>query len=279
MRMVRNSFACALVLASISVSAGCATRVPAVAAPSNPSFPVTIDQADFGLSLLREQPKQLERPLVIVGGFMDIGVGPYRYEKSIRPFVKGKIIRIAVADLYSFNLFRQRLVSRIDEALGVVDPNETVEVDVIGQSMGGLIALYAAIDDPALGKRVRIKRLFTISSPLTGAKLALLTPFNVFAFQGDMRPGSMLYQRIATTKFDFPIYSYTRLDDGTVGEVFAGLPGIGVWWVDNTPGERAHIAVFRDHRVLLDIVRRLRGEAPITRTPPAPLPATQPALP
>ena len=54
-----------------------------------------------------------------------------------------------------------------------------------------------------------------------------------------------LEERIAKTKFDFPIYSYTRLDDGTVGEAFAGLPGIGVWWVDNTPGERAHIAIFR----------------------------------
>ena len=56
----------------------------------------------------------------------------------------------------------------------MVDDSTTYEVDVIGQSMGGLIAVYAALDDPTLGKRVKIRRLYTICSPLQGAKLATL---------------------------------------------------------------------------------------------------------
>jgi pimeloyl-ACP methyl ester carboxylesterase len=240
----------------------------------NPSFPITAVEARERMRDLQAQPKPLQRPLVILGGFLDPGFGPDRWKAVIDRSVDGTIITITFSDLYSFQSFRERVVKTLDEQVGDVDPDQTVEVDVIGQSMGGLTALYSSLDDPKLGKRLRIKRLFTISSPLTGSKLAMLTPFNVFAYQADMRPESLLLRRITAAKYDFPIYSYTRLDDTTVGEMFASLPGIGVWWLDNPPGERAHIGIFRDPRVLLDIILRLRGETPITRSPPAPLPTT-----
>lgn len=266
--------------ATASVHASPATQptsaTPPAAKYANPSFPISASDAKTRLRALERDPAPLERPLVILGGFLDPGVGPERWKDVIDRSVDGTILTITYADLYSFQSFRERTVKTLDEKLGSVNPNETVEVDVIGQSMGGLTALYSAVNDPKLGKRLKINRLFTISSPLTGAKLAMLTPFNVFAYQADMRPGSKLYARLATEKFDFPIYSYTMLDDRTVGEMFASLPGVGVWWLDKPSGERAHIGIFRDPRVLLDIVLRLRGEDPITKSPPAPLPATQP---
>lgn len=244
---------------------------------ANPSFPISSDEAQHRLLELQKQPKKLERPLVILGGFLDPGFGPDRWKRSLGNVVSGQIITITFADLYSFQSFRERVVKTLDDALGPASPTETAEVDVIGQSMGGLVALYSALNDPALGKRVRIHSLFTISSPLTGAKLAMLTPFNVFSYQADMRPDSNLYRRINKQKFNFPIYSYTRLDDTTVGEMFASLPGLGLWWLDNPPGERAHVGVFRDSRVLLDVALRLRGEKPVATYPPAPIPATMPS--
>lgn len=252
---------------------GCTTPPPL----SNPSFKISEEQADVALHEMKAKPKPLDRPLIVLGGFLDLGFGPYFYAKAVDRYVDGQILRVTFASNTHFAQCRAKLIATIDRELGDVDSDETVEVDVIGQSMGGLIAIYSALDDPALGKRLKIKRLFTISSPLSGAKLAMWTPFNVFGFQADMRPNSNLYQRLAKTEFDFPIYSYTRLEDGTVGEQYAALPGRNVWWVDNPPWERAHVGVFNDSRVLLDIVRRLRNETPVATDPPAPLPSTRPA--
>ncbi len=251
---------------------GCAATPPT----RNPSFPITAQQASQRLKALEGKRIKLERPLVILGGFLDLGVGPYLYEKQIQRFFDGRVIRVSFADCVTFEACRAKLIATLTDELGGADADRTAEVDVIGQSMGGLVAIFASLEDPALGKRLNIHRLFTISSPLSGAKLATLTPFNVFGFQADMRPDSPLYQRLAKTRFHFPIYSYTRLDDTSVGEAYASLPGRGVWWLDNVPGERAHIAIFRDDRVLLDIVLRLRGDKPVTTYPPAPLPTTQP---
>lgn len=257
-----------LVLSTFAL-AGCAKQEPY----PNPTFRVTLDEAAARLAQLEAEPRrQLQRPLVILGGFLDFGVGPYVYQKQIERFVDGRIIRITFADCFSFDACRDKLVATLEREFKSDDPSQTTEVDVIGQSMGGLIAIHAAMDDFLMSRRVHIARLFTISSPLGGAKLATWTPFDVFGFQADMRPGSTLYTRLAQARFDFPIYSYTRLDDDTVGEAYASLPGRGVWWVDNPPLERAHIGVFRDDRVLLDIVLRLRGEKPVTVEPPAPLP-------
>lgn len=259
-----------LLLGVAALLSGCVTPAPKM----NPSFNVSAEQADIALSILKENPKPLDRPLVVLGGFLDVGFGPAYYSRALEKFVDGRIVRVTFATCTSFPQCRERLIAALDRELGKASGTETVEVDVIGQSLGGLIAVYASLDDPRFAKRLKIKRLFTISSPLAGAKMATWTPFNLFGFQADLRPGSDLYVKLAKAKFDFPIYSYTRLDDGTVGEQYAALPGHHAWWVDNPPFERAHVGVFADKRVLLDIVRRLRGETPIGTEPPAPLPSS-----
>lgn len=266
--MTRSRVSILLLLGLAALLPGCVTPTPTV----NPSFNVSAEQADVALTILKENPKPLERPLVVLGGFLDVGFGPLYYSRAVDKCVDGKIIRITFATCTSLPQCREKLIAALDRELGNASDTETVEVDVIGQSLGGLIAIYSAMEDPRFAKRLKIRRLFTISSPLQGAKMATWTPFNVFGFQADMRPGSDLYVKLAKAKFDFPIYSYTRLDDGTVGERYAALPGHHAWWVDNPPFERAHVGVFSDKRVLLDIVRRLRGEKPIGTEPPAPLP-------
>src|SRR5262245_41982590 len=41
--------------------------------PNNPSFRVDISEAKQKLEAISEQPKKLERPLVLIGGYMDPG--------------------------------------------------------------------------------------------------------------------------------------------------------------------------------------------------------------
>lgn len=265
-------------LAAIAASA--ATHVYAGPA-TNPSLPISRVDAERALRMTAAGPRaKLERPVVILGGFLDVGVGPKLYADALARVVDGPIVTVAFADCSTFDQCRQRVVETIAKTLGPGDAAQTPEVDVIGQSMGGLVGMYAALADPTLGTRLNVRRLFTIASPLSGAVRASLMPpaLDALPLVRDMRPGSTLYQRLAAAAIHYELLSYTRLDDLTVGERYAAAPGRGVWWVDNPPGELAHLGVFNDARVALDIVRRLRNETPVATEPPAPLPATRPTL-
>src|SRR5690606_26467334 len=93
------------------------------------------------------------------------------------------------------------VVERVESRWPCDDPERTVEVDVIGISMGGLVARTAALRPaerpghrgPPTGKRLRIRRLFTLGTPHRGAKLAPFVPLDPAARQ--MRPGSPLVRR------------------------------------------------------------------------------------
>lgn len=259
-------------------SIACAASVVHVPT-TNPSFPITVDEASRKLAVEAKAPKKLDRPLIILGGFLDIGIGPTFYANRLERYVSGDILRVAFFDCADFPSCRQRIVDRIDHAFGEFSGRETIEVDVIGQSMGGLVGFYSAMNDPRLGKRLKIRRLYTISSPLQGANRAERMPkfLDVWPLVRDMRPGSALYDRIAKAKFDFDLISYTLTDDHVVGERYASLPGRGVWWLDSTPIGNAHAGADFDPRIMLDIVKRLRGETPVTTSPAAPLPTTLPS--
>lgn len=251
---------------------GCAATA---AEQTNPSFPITREEAAAMLRAeAKTKPVPLDRPLVICGGIIDPGFGPAFYANEVSNYVGGKpIVRVAFADCVSFPSCRRRLVNAIDQQLGKgTDPDATIEVDVIGQSMGGLVARYSAVDDPSLGRRVKIRRLFTISSPLNGAIRAGMMPLNLMDIVRDMRPGSAFYADLAKHPADYEVVSYSRLRDPIVGERYAALPGHTPYWLDGPWWDPPHNGAFRDDRILLDIVRRLRGESPVTKGDPAPLP-------
>ena len=67
------------------------------------------------------------------------------------------------------------------------------------------------------------------------------------------------------------LYYYFRskgeLLDEIVGEANAAPPGEDVWWVANLPLQWAHADIYKDPRIMADIVRRLRGEEPIATEP------------
>ncbi|MGH7177406.1 MAG: hypothetical protein ACREJC_08505 [Tepidisphaeraceae bacterium] len=258
----------ALQILTIALLAGCQSQ------RVNPSFPVTTEKAEEDLASMQKDRRQLDRPLVLLGGFADVGVGTAIMRTRLGKVVDDdRIIIVTFANCTSFEQCRQRVVRAVDERFGSgSDKTRTVEVDVIGQSMGGLVGLMASSDLSDGARRLNAVRLFTICSPLQGAKLAEFARPVLTEMHRDMRPGSDLYQRLGVAPASCEVYSYTRLDDRTVGEKYAAPAGHTAWWLDHPPMLGWHFLGILDDRILADIARRLRDEPPYAITPPAPLP-------
>lgn len=261
--MTRRLTVSLLLMAAIS---GCARQI-------NPSFSISENQAREAIREMRKSPRRLERPLVILGGFADVGVASYLFkDKIVDMFDQPDILLVRFADCTSFEECRQRVIQRVDEQFGKTDNDKTIEVDVVGQSMGGLIAILSSADFGDGQRRLNAKRIFALSSPLSGAKLAENAPMVMTDMHRDMLPNSQLYQRLSTARIDAQLYCYTRLDDPIVGEYFSVLKGRQVWWVDNPLLGLSHLQGITDDRIVADVTRRLRGESAYATSPPAPLP-------
>jgi pimeloyl-ACP methyl ester carboxylesterase len=248
---------------------GCAAR------PDNPSFQVSFKEAEQAVDQMRAQPKGLRRPLVLVGGILDPNVSPPLYQLWFGKVTRdANVIRVSVGFCGSFEACRAAMIEEIEKKFPSGDPNWTVEVDVMGASLGGLVARYAAAPsrDPASPKRVRIARLFTISSPHQGANLA--ETIALIQLHRDLRPGSDFLKFVAAqdASATYKLYPYVRLDDEIVGAEHAAPQGVNPLWLPNTRGTPAHTAAMMDPRILADIARRLRDEPPLSHEPRSPLP-------
>jgi len=134
------------------------------------------------------------------------------------------------------------------------------------------VARHAAVEREGQ-PRLRIARLFTISTPHRGALAAeMLRPDNRAA---QMRAGSTLLADLdgAYPTCGYEFISYVRLGDGIVGEEAARGPDGRLWWVADKPLSPSHMHAAYDQRIIADIVRRLAGEDPWTTEPCAPLPS------
>lgn len=252
------------------------------ASPRNPSFDVSLADARADLRRMRDEPVPLQRPVVVIGGFADpMGLAPDRIAKLLREATgDGRILSIDMGGVITFDGARHKAIAAVEKAFPSGDPSATVEVDVVGFSMGGLVARAAAAppggesNDP---RRLRIARLFTIATPHRGASAALL-PLGPLV--RDMTAGSDFLASLAEAERDagaYPTYHYTRLGDRVVGEANAAPAGQTAWWVAPPWHETSHIHAYKDPRILADVARRLRGETPLAADPPAPLPNAAPA--
>lgn len=273
-RMVsRASCLVILILTSYAALGGCSS-----ANQMNPSFPLTVGDANEALKEMRDDPKPLERPVLVIGGWMNTGLMTSRLAGVLRGCAAddNKIAHVAMVGYSTFDRCRERVIRAVDEELGTtpesIAANETIEVDVVAFSMGGLVARYAAAERTDGAKRLNIKHLYTIATPHCGANMAPLAGFEPRALE--MQHGSALLSLLNNNIPDpgYELTAYVRLGDLTVGQDNCALPGSCAWWVPNRPFEGAHNDAFRDPRILADIARRLRGETPFTRTPAAPLP-------
>ena len=246
---------------------GCAAQ------PVNPSLPTTTPQAQCDLSRMKASPGQLERPLVIIGGFADPGIAAGSLKREFDAMTRGRrIIAVSLWWRWSAEACRREVIRAVDCAFPNTDPKRTSEVDVIGYSLGGFAARYAAVGSSANCRTLRIARLFAISSPLQGADDVCRWPA-LLPIQKDLRPGSAVLSRINASAAPYPIFAYVRLGDHPVGVANAAPPGRVAWWVATPAFEDAHNGAYKDPRILADIARRLRGETPAAHDPPAPLPA------
>jgi len=247
------------------------------AGPENPSFPLLETDARTALRQMEDSPKHLQRPVLVIGGYLDFGVTPSLVRSELRAVTADdRIAPVALFDCNDFDDCREKVIAAVDRAFPTKDPEFTTPVDVIGVSMGGLAARYAAAPDPA-GKshrRLKIARLFTISSPHQGAVMAILPTFHKLVLQ--MRHGSDFLGCLDQARCgrEYEIFPYVRLNDGWVGESNAAPPGQVPWWVPNPFLQGSHLGAAADPRILADIARRLRGEEPFTRGPPTPLPGS-----
>jgi len=221
---------------------------------------------------MQEDPRDLERPLLVMSGWMDIGLTLHTLRSPFeRAFGKEQILGFVFPGAHSFDHCRAKVIRQVEEKFPSANIEETVEVDVVAFSMGGLVARYAALSRPGL-QRLRIKRLFTISTPHQGAGLAGVPHWDRRVL--DMRKGSSFLTQLdqALPESDYELKCYVRLGDTLVGSRNAAPKGHSLWWIRNPAMDLPHVGAAGDPCILADIMRRLRNEPALSAAKPIPLP-------
>ncbi len=263
-----------LLLGVASVS--CSTRSD----PRVRSFEVDRDFAEQDLKRMRSAPVPLERPVVVLSGYRAWPRPAERLADHLARATSGSeadVLAVSYALQGDIESIAHDVIDLIEKQWPSHDPSATVEVDVVAISMGGLVARTAALplgelyrSEDARTRRLRIARLFTLSTPHRGAAIADRVAPDQAAL--DMQPGSAFLvhlDRFATAA-RYAIVPYVHVNDGWVGAENAVPPGTDPIWTEGPLG-RAHFTVDSNDLILADIARRLRGEQPIGL--PAPLPA------
>lgn len=246
--------------------------------PLNPSFPLTWSDAKADLQRMRGEPKAIARPLVIASGLYDPGLVSAALTRRLRGLTRSDAPIESVSFFFngSFESCRARLIDAVEEAFPGASGENDVLIDVIGVSMGGLVARAAASSTEEDPRRLRIARLFTISSPHRGARLSWMPTCDSRVI--DMRAGSDfladLDAHLAEARYE--IIPYGRLGDAIVGVENTAPHGVHPWWVANAPLSFAHVGAPEDPRILADIARRVRDETPWTSVPAAAIPGSTP---
>ena len=243
--------------------------------PQNPSFPLEVGEAQQAISQMEQNPVTPVRPVVIAGGWGGTNLAKLPVTKELRRALGARnVIIVTFNGCKNFTECRRRLIGGIQRALACSDPMTTPEDDVVGVSLGGLVAIDAAAPpvDPARGdaRQMKIVNLYTISTPFHGANMAFMPGSK---FLDDMMENSDYLTRVRSEvkRADYNIIAYGRMGDFWVGVDNVEAAGYPFYWLPNRGLEDAHHG-FKDPRIIADIARRVRGEQPYTKSPPAPLP-------
>lgn len=245
--------------------------------PRNPSFPVSRKEAGDDLKRMTRFPRPLERPVVVLGGWRSPHTVTNALERRLRAATSGReqdFLAISYPLSADIEAIADRVIEKVQQRWPAETDGETIEVDVVAFSMGGLVARVAALplDDDADEddhRRLKVRRLFTLATPHRGAKLASSVAPDGAA--RDMRPGSDLLERLdhALETAEFDLLCYAHLNDRMVGAQNTSPPGIDPIWVNGTIA-LSHYSITLDRRIRADLARRLRGEKPLARDTSAP---------
>lgn len=238
---------------------------------ANPSYPATDADVRRERARMAADPTPLARPVVVLGGWRS----PFWQAANMARRIAG-VTSADPSDVLAIAYFRAGRIGHaarlVCEAVAARWPSaaaeRTVEVDVVGVSMGGLVARAAAAGmtdggEPAT-PRLCIRRLFTLGTPHRGARLAMFVAPDPAA--RDMRPGSAYLAALdeAAAAADYELIPYARTRDGWVGATRTAPPGAHPIWTEG-PVWLSHMTITWDDRILVDIARRLRGEPPLAR--------------
>ncbi|MBL0869258.1 MAG: hypothetical protein IBJ18_01640 [Phycisphaerales bacterium] len=250
----------------------------------NPAFPHTHAQIEDEERRIRSTFAPLPRPLIIVGGYHAPHAQPVALHQRLLSLLGPEAFAASpnarpLCLSYMMGIDTDQILDALAgqiEAAGLLDPatrDRTVEVDLIGISMGGVLC-RALCQPPRRRQRrsliVHAKRIFTLGSPHNGATLA--RDINLDPAGLDLLPNSGFLRTLNTSTSVHPdeLTCYARLRDFWVGATNAAPPGHPIIW---TPGQLAftHLCLSQDRRILVDLCRRLRGEPPLARasTPPS----------
>lgn len=221
---------------------------------------------------MSDSPTALERPVVVLGGYHTPPLQTAGLRRRLATLTsKSQEDFLGVSFVFTFDLeaAARKAVERVERRWPSEDPERTIEVDVVGVSMGGIVGRVAAAppEEPGDGeenqrKRLHINRLFTIATPHRGAKLAGAIAIDKAA--RDMAPGSLQLASL-NRSMDSAVYEvvpYARTRDGIVGATRASPPGMAPLW-RRGPLLLSHFTVSLERAFLIDIARRLRGEWPL----------------
>ncbi|MFI4915473.1 MAG: lipase family alpha/beta hydrolase [Phycisphaerales bacterium JB060] len=249
---------------------------------ANPAYPATNAEVDDAIEAMKDDPVGLDRPVVVLSGWRSPSLTGRSLAGRIRKVTgagEGRVTSISYTWQAGIPEIAATVAQKVADEYGTTtDPATgqrwTTEVDVVAISMGGLVARTAWAEPAAVGRdpgvRLNIKTLYTLGSPHRGAKLATWIRLDESARQ--MKPGSdFLADLDAATlggAHDLRIVPYATLRDSWVGATNAAPHGQEPIWV---PGRivLSHHLISLDDRILADLGRRLRGEAPLAE-PSAP---------
>lgn len=233
---------------------------------TNPAITMERDELDAEWERLTANPVGLERPVVVFGGWHAL---PSMADRALSRLCdatsqdEDDFLNVSFPLTISIGAAADHAVRRVDRRWPSDSDTETVEVDVVAVSMGGLVAREAALREPIRGgprKRLKIRRLYTLATPHRGAGLARY--IYIDPASRDMRPGSKYLQELDTREIGYEIVPYAHLNDTWVGATRAAPPGRHALWTRGTL-LISHFTVTINRLVLADIARRLRGEEPI----------------
>jgi pimeloyl-ACP methyl ester carboxylesterase len=154
----------------------------------------------------------------------------------------------------------RRVIEAVNARWPSDHPGHTVEVDVVGFSMGGLVARFAAAPTRVTGfdRHLHVNQLYTLATPHRGARSAFLDLDRAVV---QMKPGAVFLADLDECRNEcaYEIVPYAQTNDWIVGARNAAPPGQEPIWTAGTL-TFSHFTITTNRRVLVDIARRMRGE-------------------
>ncbi len=236
----------------------------------NPDF--SYDQADFVAARGRVKGARgsQRRPVVFLSGYHSPSLPMRLFRRSLVGLgaLEGVYSRVISYPL----AWTVEMAAKKAERVIRADPRLAGEIDVVGHSMGGIVARQLTTMESC-----KIRRLFTLATPHRGAILAQWVRPDAGTTQ--LRAGSKL---LAELDAALPLWRaqggelccYATLRDWMVGATRSTPLNEPLNWLDVHHVHArmlSHYVIVTDERIILDLALRLVGQAPLFRngrTPP-----------